>query len=919
MLISALGKIFGTRNERILKQYRQILNQINSLESKFIVLSDQELKEYSLGLKEKIKNGQTLEQIRNEAFAVCREVSKRVMGMRHFDVQILGGLALHEGKIAEMRTGEGKTLVATLAAYLNALSGNGVHIVTVNDYLAERDANIMKPLYEALGLTVGANISTLTGIQKKEVYENDIIYGTNSEFGFDYLRNNLVNDLNERTQRKLNFAIVDEVDSILIDEARTPLIISESSDESSDLFIHMNEFVKSLKREMVENDGGDFFIEEEKKAIYITETGYKNIEKGLIEKGFLNNHNDMYHDIGLKFLHHINNALRAHFLFLNNQQYIVKDGEVVIVDEFTGRLSEGRRWSDGLHQAIEAKENVEIKKESKTLATITYQNFFLLYKKLSGMTGTAATESVEFFNIYNLETLVLPTNNPIKRNDHQDIIYAKFNDKLKAIVEEVKKSHAKGQPVLVGTSSIESSEIMANLLTKEGLKFSLLNAKYHEEEAEIIAQAGKLNAITIATNMAGRGTDIILGGNTAPLLKFVESTPDIIETERVKLIYKIKNEWKKEHEAVLKAGGLKVIGFEKNEARRIDNQLRGRSGRQGDIGESIFYLSLEDELFRIFGGDRFKSLVASLKIEEGTQLQNGLLNKLLYNAQVKLENNNYEIRKNLIEFDKVLNDQRKVFYKLRNDILEEEEVFPYIEDMIEFFVDDLLSNNQVLPNSMYEQWNMVELKNALSYLKLNDYITEEVMKKWEEEDYHLIKQSIMRGMLEAYTEKTNVLDKYSKNYVEKTTILGRMDKHWQYHLTNMDKVKEFIHLRAFAQKDPKQEYKKEAHQGFLYLFDVVKIEVVEFLLKTEFVFHEEDNQNTYESPIEHQYEEIVGESDFPLIENPDNLIEEEKDEKKELIPLLNNGQSMDFSRVGRNEICPCGSGLRFKHCHGKLN
>lgn len=917
MLISALGKIFGTRNERILKQYGENLGKINKLEANYADLSSEQLKECSLNLRKRVLNGETLEQVKNEAFALCREVSKRVMGMRHFDVQIMGGLTLHDGKIAEMRTGEGKTLVATLAAYLNALSGEGVHIITVNDYLAERDANIMKPLYEALGLKVGANISTLTSSQKKEVYNNDIIYGTNSEFGFDYLRNNLVTDISDRTQKKLNFSIVDEVDSILIDEARTPLIISESSDESSDLFIQMNEYIKSLKREIIENDGGDFFIEEEKRQIYITETGYKNIEKGLINLGLLSNHNDMYHDVGLKFLHHINNALKAQYLFVNNQQYIVKDGEVVIVDEFTGRLSEGRRWSDGVHQAIEAKEGVEIKKESKTLATITYQNFFLLYKKLSGMTGTAATESIEFFNIYNLETVILPTNNPIKRTDHKDIIYAKFNDKLKAILEEVKLSHEKGQPVLVGTSSIESSEIVAKLLEKENLKFNLLNAKYHEEEAEIIAQAGKFKAITIATNMAGRGTDIILGGNSSPLMSFIETSADIIEEEKIKLLTNIKEEWKKDHELVINSGGLKVIGFEKNEARRIDNQLRGRSGRQGDIGESIFYLSLEDELFRIFGGERFKSLVASLKIEEGTQLQNNFLNNLLYKAQVKLENNNYEMRQNLIEFDRVLNEQRKTFYNLRNDILEEEDIFPYLEGMFEFFVEDLLINNQILPESLYEQWNLSELKNAINYLKLENHITEKVMNKWEDQNYDLIKESILRGMLEAYIEKTQVLDKFSKTHVEKTTVLARMDKHWQYHLTNMDKVKEFIHLRAFAQKDPKQEYKKEAHNGFLYLFEVLKIEVIEFLLKTEFVFHENNESTIYEQPIEHNYKEVIGDSDFSLIEN--DLEKKSLEEKIKLNPLLENVQSIDFSKVARNEICPCGSGLKFKNCHGKLN
>ena len=902
MLMSVLGRVFGTRNQRILKNYQQVLVQINELESKFTSLSDNSLKEYSLNLKERVKNGETLEQVKREAFALCREVSKRVMNMRHFDVQIMGGLALHEGKISEMRTGEGKTLVATLAAYLNALSGDGVHIVTVNDYLAERDANIMRPLYEALGLTVSANVSTLTGTQKREVYLADIIYGTNSEFGFDYLRNNLVSDITERTQRKLNFAIVDEVDSILIDEARTPLIISESSDESSDLFVHMNEFIGNLKREMEENDGGHFFIEEEKKQIYITETGYKYIEKALIEKGFLHNHNDMYHDIGLKFLHYINNALKAKYLFINNQQYIVKNDEVVIVDEFTGRLSEGRRWSDGLHQAIEAKEGVTINKESKTLATITYQNFFLLYKKLSGMTGTAATESIEFFSIYNLETVIIPTNNPIVRKDHQDVIYAKLTDKLTAILNEIKESHAKGQPVLVGTSSIESSEIVASMLQKEGIKFNLLNAKYHETEAEIIAQAGKLNAITIATNMAGRGTDIILGGNSSALIKFLERSPDIEDEQRKSLLEKIKTEWKSEHEAVLKSGGLKVIGFEKNEARRIDNQLRGRSGRQGDAGESIFFLSLEDELFRIFGGDRFKNLVSTLKIEEGTQLQNNFLNRLLNGAQVKLENNNYEIRKNLIEFDRVLNEQRKIFYKLRNSVLEDNDIFPYIED------------------SFFEQWNLPELKNSLNYLNLNKYIDENAMKKWEDTNYQGIKESILNGVFDAYNDKSQVLDSSSKIYVERTTILERMDKYWQYHLTNMDKVKEFIHLRAFAQKDPKQEYKKEAHEGFLYMFDVIKIEVAEFLLKTEFVFHEEDQEQpeiNYEQPVEHHYEQITGTPDIQLSIDNNQLQNSENDS----IETENNlvTASSEGKYIARNDLCPCGSGIKFKQCHGKLS
>lgn len=821
-----------SRNQRVINNYKKVVEEINKIENQFINLSNEEIKNYSNALKLEYKKNNNLNAIKVRAFALCREASKRTLGMRHFDVQLIGGLALNDNKIAEMRTGEGKTLVATLSAYLNALTGKSVHVITVNDYLAERDAKLMEPLFNLLNISVGYNISTLNTEQKKSVYENNIIYGTNSEFGFDYLKNQLVNNKSEKTQKDLGYAIIDEVDSILIDEARTPLIISENTDEDSNLFIEINNYVKNLKRELVENDGGHFSVDEEKKQIYITEVGYKRIENDLIEKKYIHTNADMYHDLGLKYLHHIQNAIKANYLFHNNQQYLNKDNKILIIDEFTGRIADGRRWSDGIHQAIEAKENVEIQKETKTLASITYQNYFLLYEKLSGMTGTAATEAVEFFEIYHLETLVIPTNKPISRIDHEDIIYGKLKDKYSAVIEEVKKSKNKGQPVLIGTSSIESSEIVSKLLNEHQIEHQLLNAKYHKEEAEIIAQAGKLNTITIATNMAGRGTDIILGGNPNILVNFIKNSPDIEEIHKEKMIANVLSEWKAENEKVILAGGLKVIGFERNESRRIDNQLRGRSGRQGDIGESIFLLSLEDDLFRIFGGDSFKTIISKFNIEDGSKIQNGLINSLLNKAQLKIENNNYNIRKNLIEFDRVLNEQRKLFYNQRNLILDEDKVFDYIYDILEFFTVDILKNSKIY-NDMYDN-DFFELKNNLSYYEIKNI----EYKKYEEYSYEEIKDNIFNSITQYYNDKFTNIDKETKNQIEKSILLSKMDKYWQLHLTTMDKVKDFIHLRSFAQKDPKQEYIKEAYLNFNYSFEEIKIETASTLLKTSFVIHD---------------------------------------------------------------------------------
>lgn len=840
MIAKTLKKIFGSKNDRILKKHYAILKEINKLEKKFIELSDIELKQYAINLKDKVINGLSLEEVKNEAFAVCRETSKRILGMRHFDVQILGGLVLHEGCISEMRTGEGKTLVATLAVYLNALSGNGVHVVTVNDYLAKRDAELMRPLYENLGLTVGANISGLNFEDKKQIYKNDIIYGTNSEFGFDYLKNNLVLNIEEKTHKNLNFALIDEVDSILIDEARTPLIISDVSDEPSSIFIYINQFINKLKIGTQEDNTKDFWIDEEKRIIHITENGYKNIENFLIEEKILKNHSDMYHDLGLKYLHHINNALKAKYLFLNNKQYLVKDGEIVIVDEFTGRISEGRRWSDGLHQAIEAKENVEIKKESKTLATITYQNYFLLYNKIAGMTGTADTEATEFYDIYKLETVIIPTNNEIKRIDHGDIVFAKQSDKLKSILEEVIKSHNKGQPILIGTASIENSELVANLLNTKGLKYNLLNAKNHNKEALIISQAGRLNSITIATNMAGRGTDIILGGNINSILCDIENSSNITLEEKKSLILEHKIAWEKEHHEVILSGGLKVIGFEKNESRRIDNQLRGRSGRQGDPGESIFFISFEDDLFRIFGGESLNKFLSGLSSYEGLQLQNSFVNNMLKKAQIKLENQNYEVRKNLIDFDKILNEQRKTFYLLRDNILEENNsVFSYVDEMFKYFIEDILKNNNIVSNSIYEEWNFKDFKETIKQFDIKNVIND--LDMLIDKDNTYISNYIYKHLINIYEDKIAVLDTLNRNYIERTIILSTMDKYWQSHITNLDKIKDFIHLRAYAQKDPKQEYKKEAHEGFLHLFNNVKIEVSELLLNLKIT------TNDYES------------------------------------------------------------------------
>ena len=831
MLSSALLKVFGSRNERVLKKYYNELEKINSLSLKFGNMTIEELREYSLNLKSSVRESKVkLSDIKHEAFALCREMSNKVMGMRHFDVQIIGGLVLNDGRIAEMRTGEGKTLVATLAVYYNALSGDGVHVITTNDYLAERDANIMKPLYEALGLTVGANISKLSKNEKREVYNCDIVYGTNSEFGFDYLKNNLAVIEEERTQKKLNFVVIDEVDSILIDEARTPLIISGVDNNSTDMVVVFNEISKELLKgehnEITGKSTNHFYVDEEKRAIVLNEKGYHYIEDRLLELGIIQNRASMYNNEGVRHLHLLENALRAHYLFHVDNNYIIKDGEIVIVDDFTGRLAEGRRWSDGLHQAVEAKENVKINKESKTLATITYQNFFLLYNKLSGMTGTAITEQAEFMSIYNLETIVIPTNKPIKRIDHLDVIYPTKQSKLSAIVREIKLSHAKGQPVLVGTSSIESTEEVSKLLQKAGLQHNVLNAKLHALEAEVIAQAGKISAITIATNMAGRGTDIILGGNIKPQIDNIRSNELIDEEEKRKLINEIEELWAKEHELVLNAGGLKVIGVEKNEARRIDNQLRGRSGRQGDVGESIFFLSLEDDLFRIFGGDKFQQMISRLNLADSNVLQSSFVSKLLNNAQIKLETNNFNIRKQLLEYDAILNEQRKKYYELRESVFNDKEIVAYLYEMIPDYVDSLLLDYNIFEKndgnnkgSDYEMWNIDELVEKLKVYSINIDLIK--IDGWKN-DYNTTAESIKNDIIEIITKhyelKWDESNYHNKNNLEKVMLLQILDLNWQQHLTEMDRVKALIHLRAYAQKDPKQEYKKEAHLSFIELF-----------------------------------------------------------------------------------------------------
>lgn len=815
------SKVFGSRNKRIVKKLSRVVSTINSLEPEMQKLTDQELQAKTEEFKSRYQSGETLDQLLPEAFAVVREASVRALSMRHFDVQLIGGMVLHQGKVAEMCTGEGKTLVSTLPAYLNALTGEGVHIITVNDYLATRDAAWMEPVYKKLGMTVGVNIAQMSHEEKQRAYAADITYGTNNEFGFDYLRDNMTFSQEEKVQKELHYAVIDEVDSILIDEARTPLIISGAAEDSSDLYSKINEIVPSLTRQADKESEGDYFVEEKDKQVHLSEQGHQNAEELLRKAGLLEEGESLYDASNIIYMHHLNAALRAHAIFTINVDYIVKNGEIIIVDEHTGRTMPGRRWSDGLHQAIEAKEKVDIQNENQTLASITFQNYFRMYDKLSGMTGTADTEAYELHEIYNLEVVVIPTNKPVARIDHVDQVYMTAEEKFDAIMAEIKTVTGNGAPVLVGTASIEVSEYLSNLLTKNKIKHNVLNAKFHKKEADIIAEAGRPGYVTIATNMAGRGTDIVLGGNVERELELLDSPTD-------EAIEQHKADWQQRHDQVLKAGGLHVIGTERHESRRIDNQLRGRSGRQGDAGSSKFYLSLEDNLLRIFAADRIKSLMSRMGVEKGTALESGLLSRCIENAQRKVEAHNFDIRKQLLEYDDVANDQRKVIYQQRQQLMKADDISENITNMRSSVIDSVVS--KYLPEqTTEEQWEIAELQSVLE----NDFGIKLHLQQWLDEDSAVDREQLLERIQQAFeTHLANKEEQVSTEAMrsfEKSVLMQTLDSHWKEHLASMDYLRQGIHLRGYAQKNPKQEYKKEAFELFTNLLENIKYEVVSIL------------------------------------------------------------------------------------------
>jgi preprotein translocase subunit SecA len=884
--------MFGSRNDRLIKQLNKEVKKINALEPTYEALSDEELKAKTAEFKQRLADGEKLNDLLIEAFAVVREASKRVFGMRHFDVQLIGGMVLNDGKIAEMRTGEGKTLTATLPAYLNALSGDGVHIVTVNDYLASRDAEWSRPLFEFLDLTVGCNIPGLSPQEKQAAYQADITYGTNNEFGFDYLRDNMAFSPEERAQKKLNFAVVDEVDSILIDEARTPLIISGQAEDSSERYKEINTIVPMLEQQAEEDkegeeSTGDFTIDEKAKQIYLTERGQIRIEQILEEKGLLQPGDSLFSAANISLLHHVMAALRAHKLFQKDVDYIVKDGEVIIVDEHTGRTMEGRRWSEGLHQAVEAKEGVNIQNENQTLASITFQNFFRLYNKLSGMTGTADTEAFEFSHIYGLETVIIPTNQPMIRKDLPDLIYLTTEEKFDAILEDIKDCVERGQPVLVGTISIETSEFLSAFLKKAKIKHKVLNAKFHEQEAAIIAEAGRVGAVTIATNMAGRGTDIVLGGNLASLIEQKKATTD-------EEIAKITEAWQAEHDKVKELGGLKIIATERHESRRIDNQLRGRSGRQGDPGETRFYLSMEDALMRIFASERIANMMRKLGMEKGEAIEHPWVTRSIENAQRKVEGRNFDIRKQLLEFDDVANDQRKVIYEQRNELLDESDISATINAIRADVVNGIISQH-IPPQSLAEMWDIEGLEEQLK----GELSIDLPIAKWLEEDDKLFEESLRERILteieNVYKEKENLAGPEVIRQFEKAVMLQSLDSHWKEHLAAMDHLRQGIHLRGYAQKNPKQEYKRESFELFTEMLENLKYDVIGILCKVQ----------------------IQAESDVEAVEEQHR--EADKAPKEFKHESSQNETKPEFPRVGRNDPCPCGSGKKYKQCHGKLN
>jgi preprotein translocase subunit SecA len=910
MISNFLKKIFGSRNDRLLRQYSATIKSINALESKMQALSDADLAAQTPALKARVANGEPLDALLPEAFATVREAGRRVLGMRHFDVQLVGGMVLNNNKIAEMRTGEGKTLMSTLPAYLNALSGKGVHVVTVNDYLASRDAEWMGRVYNFLGLTVGCNLPQMSHADKQAAYAADITYGTNGEFGFDYLRDNMVYAANERVQRPLNYAIVDEVDSILIDEARTPLIISGQAEQHTELYVKMNAVPPLLEKGVAaqsqeEKDTGDYVVDLKAHSVLLTEQGHEKAEQVLANIGLLPEGSSLYDPHNILLMHHLYAALRAHNLFHRDQQYVVQNGEVIIVDEFTGRLMSGRRWSDGLHQAVEAKEGVAINSENQTLASITFQNYFRMYKKLSGMTGTADTEAYEFQQIYGLETVVIPTNQPMIRIDNNDQIFRTAPEKFTAIIADIRDCHQRGQPVLVGTTSIENSELLSSMLTREKLDHQVLNAKQHAREAEIVAQAGRPGMITIATNMAGRGTDIVLGGNVEKPVDALRADASVAAADKEAKIATLRTEWQKVHEQVLQAGGLHIIGSERHESRRIDNQLRGRSGRQGDPGSSRFYLSLDDPLLKIFAGERLNTIMVRLKMPEGEAIEHPLVSRSLESAQRKVEQRNFDIRKQLLEYDDVANDQRKVIYQQRNELLDATDIADTILAMRQGVIHDLF-REYVPAESIEEQWNLGGLEVALTAeLTLRLPVVQ-----WVKDDPKLNDDEILKRILEAadaaYEEKVSRVDLAAWRGFERSVMLQSLDTHWREHLAALDHLRQGIHLRGYAQKNPKQEYKREAFELFEALLGTVRNEVTRLLM-------------TVEIRTEAQIEEA--EQVHPQVENvqyhhadyEEALASAATDEKKPM------PQERALPKVGRNDPCPCGSGKKYKHCHGKLS
>lgn len=900
--MSFLNKIFGSRNERTLKKLRKTVDLINQLEPEVEALSDEQLKAKTIEYKERVEKGETLDQILPEAFATVREASKRALGLRHFDVQLIGGMVLHNGRVAEMRTGEGKTLVATLPVYLNALSGKGVHVITVNDYLAQRDADWMKPVYNFLGMEVGVILSGQSHEEKQKAYGADITYGTNNEYGFDYLRDNMAFQKEHRVQRDLNFAVIDEVDSILIDEARTPLIISGPTDDSSEMYRAIDKLIPKLQLQDHESkedeeDTGDYTVDEKSKQAHLTEKGQEYIEELLRQNNLLPYEQSLYSPSSIALLHHVNAALRAHKLFKRDVDYVVKDDQVVIVDEHTGRTMPGRRWSDGLHQAIEAKERVQIQNENQTLASITFQNYFRLYNKLSGMTGTADTEATELHMIYGLDVVVIPTNKPMLRDDRGDLIFLTKQEKYDAIIEEIKELQAKGQPVLVGTVSIESSELISKELKNAKIKHQVLNAKFHAKEADIIAQAGRPGEVTIATNMAGRGTDIVLGGNLQADIDALGENPTAEQ------IAKAKEEWDKRHQAVIDAGGLAIIGTERHESRRIDNQLRGRSGRQGDPGMSRFYLSLEDDLMRIFASERLGMMMQRLGWDEGEALEHKMVSRAIENAQRKVEQRNFDIRKNLLEYDDVANDQRRVIYEQRNELMDVDDISDTIEGLREDVVYSITSE-YIPPQSIEEMWDVKGLEQRLE----QDFAIELPLQQWLDEDDKLsedgLRQRILEAVIKAYQEKEALLpDQKMMRQLEKQVMLQELDRHWKEHLANMDHLRQGIWMRSHAQKNPKQEYKREAFDLFSGMLDNLKEDVVTLLAKVRFQMPEE---------VEAMKRTEVNQAGMTA-----------KHDSASALPQSETArQAETFVReqpkVGRNEPCPCGSGKKFKHCHGKV-